>query len=223
MKNAKPRRDLTGAKRRGWAMVTHCPTPGHLQNGALKMVDLNSTPPPTRTRRTRHKVSDCVTAYGAGEGALSFRHGLKVRERNAIDKALAIVGRTLAQGRTAFDTPDAVKTYIQLQLAGEQAERFAVLFLDHQNRLISFHTMFIGTVTQTSVYPRQVVHLAIMQGASGVVLAHNHPSGSVQPSPADELLTQTFKVTLALIDVRVLDHIIVAPGEALSMAERGLM
>jgi len=189
----------------------------------LKMAAVNSTPTPRAPRRVSHKVCDCVTAYGAGDGVLSFRHGLKVRERNAIDKALAIVGRCLSQGRTVFDTPDAVKTYLQLQLAGEQKEHFAVLFLDLQNRLICFHTMFIGTLTQTSVYPREVVHLAIKLGASAVVLTHNHPSGTVQPSQADKQLTQTLKTTLALIDVRVLDHVIVAPGEALSMAERGLM
>ncbi len=187
------------------------------------MAAVNSTPTPRTPRRASHKVSDCVAAYGAGDGVLSFRHGLKVRERNAIDKALAIVGRCLTQGRTVFETPDAVKTYLQLQLAGEHAERFAVLFLDVQNRLICFHTMFIGTLTQTSVYPREVVHLAINLGASAVVLAHNHPSGTVHPSRADEQLTQTLKTTLALIDVRVLDHVIVAPGDALSMAERGLM
>lgn len=187
------------------------------------MAAVNSTPTPRTPRRVSHKVSDCVTAYGASDGALSFRHGLKLRERNTIDKALAIVGRCLAQGRTAFDTPDAVKTYVQLQLAGEQKEHFAVLFLDVQNRLLCFHTMFVGTLTQTSVYPREVVHLAIQLGASAVVLTHNHPSGTVLPSRADEMLTQTLKTTLALIDVRVLDHVIVSPCATLSMAERGLM
>lgn len=187
------------------------------------MAAVNSTPTPHTPRRASHKVSDCVTAYGAGDGVLSFRHGLKARERNAIDKALAIVGRCLSQGRTVFDTPDAVKTYVQLQLSGEKSEHFAVLFLDVQNRLICFQTMFIGTLTQTSVYPRELVETAIRLRASAVVLAHNHPSGNAKPSRADEQLTQTLKTTLALVDVRVLDHVIVAPGEALSMAERGLM
>ncbi len=171
----------------------------------------------------RVNASDCVTAYGAGDGVLSFRHGLKVRERNAIDKALAIVGRCLIQGRTVFDTPGAVKTYLQLQLAGEQKEHFAVLFLDVQNRLICFQRMFVGTLTQTAIYPREVAHTCLMEGASAVVLSHNHPSGTVKPSRADEMLTQTLKTTLALIDVRVLDHIIVSPTETLSMAERGMM
>ncbi len=125
--------------------------------------------------------------------------------------------------RTVFDTPDAVKHYLQLHLSTRAHEVFAVLFLDVQNRLIALEEMFKGTLTQTSVYPREVVLRALHLQASAVVLSHNHPSGSVQPSRADEMLTQTLKTTLALIDVRVLDHVIVAPGEALSMAERGLL
>ena len=188
------------------------------------MAAVESTPKtPRRARRASPKASECIPAYGAGAGVLSFRHGLRVRERNAIDKALAIVGRCLALNRTVFATPDAVKTYLQLRLAGESIEHFLVMFLDVQNRLIALETMAVGTLTQTSVYPREVVRAALAHGASTVVLAHNHPSGSVQPSRADTLLTETLKVTLALIDVRVLDHVIVGPGEALSMAERGLL
>jgi DNA repair protein RadC len=128
----------------------------------------------------------------------------------------------LMQERTMFDTPDAVKHYLQLHLSARKHEVFAELFLDVQNRLIELAEIFQGALTQTSVYPREVVR-ALHHQASAVVLAHNHPSGTVQPSRADEMLTQTLKTTLALIDVRVLDHIIVAPGEALSMAERGLL
>ena len=174
-------------------------------------------------RITKSKASECIPAYGAGAGVLSFRHGLSVRECNAIDKALAIVGRCMVLNPEYLTTPDAVKTYLQLQLSGEPSEHFAVLFLDVQNRFIAFEVMFTGTLAQTSVYPREVVRAALAHGAAAVVLSHNHPSGSVQPSRADEMLTQTLKTTLALIDVRVLDHVIVAPREALSMAERGLM
>lgn len=187
------------------------------------MATVESTPKPRTPRRCAVKVSECIPAYGAGAGVLSFRYGLRVRERNAIDKALAIVGRCFAQNRTVFATPDAVKLYLQLQLAGEASERFGVLFLDVQNRLIAFEILFTGTLTQTSVYPREVVLAALGHRAAAVVLAHNHPSGTVQPSRADEDLTQTLKNTLALVDVRVLDHVIVAPGETLSMAERGLL
>jgi DNA repair protein RadC len=127
------------------------------------------------------------------------------------------------QQREVFGSPDAVKNYLQLHLARQPCEQFAVLFLDAQNRMLEMQVMFRGTLTQTSVYPREIVVAALDIGAAAVVLAHNHPSGTVQPSRADEALTQTLKAALALVDVRVLDHIVVAPGNALSMAERGLL
>ena len=125
--------------------------------------------------------------------------------------------------REAFQTPGAVKQYLQLQLAHKNHEVFAVLFLDHQNRMLAMEELFRGTLSQTSVYPREVVLRALHHQAAAVVLSHNHPSGSVQPSRADEHLTQTLKAALALVDVRVLDHIIVGQGQSLSMAEQGLM
>jgi DNA repair protein RadC len=125
--------------------------------------------------------------------------------------------------REAFHTPGAVKQYLQLQLAHKNHEVFAVLFLDNQNRMVAMEELFRGTLSQTSVYPREVVMRALHHQAAAVVLSHNHPSGSVQPSRADEHLTQTLKASLALVDVRVLDHIIVGQGQALSMAEQGLM
>ena len=125
--------------------------------------------------------------------------------------------------RECFHTPGAVKQYLQLQLAHKTHEVFAVLFLDNQNRMLAMEELFRGTLSQTSVYPREVVMRALHHQAAAVVLSHNHPSGSVQPSRADEHLTQTLKASLALVDVRVLDHIIVGQGQALSMAEQGLM
>ena len=139
---------------------------------------------------------------------------------------LELARRALAQQlkeREVFDSADAVKHYLQLHLARKPHEVFAVLFLDAQNKLIAMEELFRGTLTQTSVYPREVVLKALHHHAAACVLAHNHPSGTVQPSRADEALTQTLKAALALIDVRVLDHVIVAPGAALSMAEHGLM
>jgi len=186
------------------------------------MATVNSTPI-RAVKRSRVKASEAIPAYGVGDGVLSFRHGLRARERGAIDKALEIVGRCLRQNPRAFSTPDAVKTYLQLHLAGETREHFAVLFLDVQNRFIAFERMFTGTLTQTSVYPREIVCAALAHGANGVVLAHNHPSGTVQPSRADEALTQTLKTALDLIGVRVLDHVIVSHTDALSMAEQGLL
>jgi DNA repair protein RadC len=127
------------------------------------------------------------------------------------------------QEREVFSSPGAVKQYLQLRLAARPHEVFAVLFLDAQNRLLALEELFRGTLTQTSVYPREVVQQALHHRAAAVVLAHNHPSGTVQPSRADEALTQTLKTALALVDVRVLDHVIVAPGGAFSMAEHGLI
>ena len=171
----------------------------------------------------RHKASDCLPVYGVGDGVLTFRHGLRARERSAIDKALAIVGRTLRGPGEVFTSPAAVSCFLRLHLAGEQHERFAVLFLDSQHRVIACEFMFTGTLTQTSVHPREVVLAALRHGAASVVLAHNHPSGTATPSRSDEALTTTLRNALALIDVRVLDHFIVAGETTLSMAELGLM
>jgi DNA repair protein RadC len=116
-----------------------------------------------------------------------------------------------------------VKDFLALQLGGLPQEVFAVLFLDQQHRLLRLEEMFRGTLAQTSVYPREVVRRAIELNAGAVILAHNHPSGLAEPSRADEYLTQTLKTALALVDVRVLDHLVVGQGQVVSMAERGLM
>ena len=139
-----------------------------------------------------------------------------------LELARRAIGQQLKQCEV-FSSPGAVKQYLQLHLAAKAHEVFAVLFLDAQNRLVAMEELFRGTLTQTSVYPREVVVRALKHEAASVVLAHNHPSGTVQPSRADEALTQTLKAALALVDVRVLDHVIVAPGDALSMAEKGLL
>src|SRR3569832_258295 len=147
-------------------------------------------------------------------------------KRAELMAVMELARRAVAQQlkeREVFGSPQAVKHYLQLHLSQKQHEVFAVLFLDAQNRLIAMEELFSGTLTQTSVYPREVVKRALDLHAAAVVLAHNHPSGTVQPSRADEALTHTLKSALALIDVRVLDHVIVAPGDALSMAEKGLL
>jgi DNA repair protein RadC len=147
-------------------------------------------------------------------------------KRAELAAVLELARRAVAQQlqqREIFSSPGAVKQYLQLTLGARPHEVFAVLFLDAQNRLVAIEELFRGTLTQTSVYPREVVQQALHHHAAAVVLAHNHPSGTVQPSRADEALTQTLKAALALVDVRVLDHVIVAPGGALSMAEQGLV
>jgi len=147
-------------------------------------------------------------------------------KRAELSAVLELARRALAQQlreRTVLESPDAVKRYVQLHLAAQTHEVFAVLFLDAQHRLVAMEEMFRGTLTQASVYPREVVTRALQLHAAAVVLAHNHPSGCTEASRADELLTQSLKAALALVDVRVLDHVIVSQGQALSMAERGLV
>lgn len=125
--------------------------------------------------------------------------------------------------RDVFAKPDAVKDYLRLQAQGLTHEVFAVMYLDAHNRLIEYERMFRGTLTQTSVYPREVVKQALAMHAASLVLHHNHPSGMCQPSRSDEALTQTLKAALALVDIRVLDHVITSDEGSLSMAEMGLI
>ncbi len=122
-----------------------------------------------------------------------------------------------------FGDPKAVKNYLRLSLGGRLQEVFMVLFLDSQNRLIASEELFHGTLTQTSVYPREVVKRALTHNAAVVMLAHNHPSGLAEPSQADRLLTTALQQALALVDIRVLDHIVIGEQEALSFAENGLI
>ncbi|HEX9183467.1 MAG TPA: DNA repair protein RadC [Burkholderiales bacterium] len=124
---------------------------------------------------------------------------------------------------SALTSPGAVRDYLRLALASRPHEVFLVLFLDAQHRVLSDAELFRGTLTQTSVYPREVVKAALAANAAAVIFAHNHPSGVAQPSQADELLTRQLKEALALVEVRVLDHFIVAGNQTLSFAERGLL
>ena len=144
-------------------------------------------------------------------------------ERRVLGSALAILEGKLQSGGSLFDSPSAVKCFLSLRLAALPHEEFGVLFLNPQNRLIAFESLFRGTLTQTSVYPREVVLRSLAHRASAVILVHNHPSGEARPSQADEALTQSLKAALALVDVRVLDHFIVAGMECRSMAEMGLL
>ncbi len=158
--------------------------------------------------------------------ALKAIKGLGPAKRAEIVAVLELARRALAAQltqQTLFESPTAVRDYLQLQLGSRPHEIFAVLFLDSRNRLIVLEELFRGTLGQTSVYPREVVIRALALNAANVVFAHNHPSGSARPSRADEALTQTLKAALALVDVRVLDHFIVTRTEAVSMAELGLI
>jgi len=139
-----------------------------------------------------------------------------------IAQALGILLSRLKTG-PVFTSPQTVKDYTQLRIGGLPHEVFCVMFLNAQHELLHCEEMFRGTLTQTSVYPREVAKEALMRGASAVILAHNHPSGCLDPSSADELLTQSLKSSLSLLDVRVLDHLVVSPKGCTSFAERGLL
>jgi DNA repair protein RadC len=161
-----------------------------------------------------------------GPDALKRIKGLGPAKRAEISAVMEMARRALAQQITAspvFDAPAKVKDYVALHLGGRTQEVFAVLFLDGQHRLIVLQELFHGTLTQTSVYPREVVKAALAHNAGAVILAHNHPSGVAEPSRADEYLTATLKTALSLVDVRVLDHLIVGRGQVVSLAERGLV
>jgi len=140
--------------------------------------------------------------------------------RELLRRALA---EELAESAVSLTSPTAVRDYLRLFLGGQEYESFVALWLDGQNRLIAGIELFRGTVTQTSVYPREVVKAGLRLNASAVILAHNHPSGHPEPSRADELLTRELKNALALVDIRVLDHFIVADTAVMSFAERGLI
>ena len=150
-----------------------------------------------------------------------------VRASLADDRTIAAALRILEARFTRvgpiFDSPQSVKDYCRLELGGLEHEVFGCMFLDSQHRMIEFRRMFTGTLTMTSVYPREVVKAALAVNAGSVIFTHNHPSGSTEPSRADEYLTSTLKTALALIDVRVIDHMVVSATGCTSFAERGLL
>ena len=136
--------------------------------------------------------------------------------------ARQVIGRRVRRG-TSMTSPQLVRDFLRTKLAELPHEVFVALLLDSQNRLIQYVELFRGTLAQTSVYPREVVKAALAHNAAAMILAHNHPSGVAEPSRADELLTQSLKQALALVDVRVLDHFVVAGADTVSFAERGLL
>jgi DNA repair protein RadC len=139
-----------------------------------------------------------------------------------IARALEILASRMKSG-SALTSPSAVRDYLRLSLGGREHEVFVCIWLDAQHRVVALEEPFRGTLTQTSVYPREIVKAALAANAAAVIFAHNHPSGAAQPSQADELLTRNLKDALALVDVKVLDHFIVAGIQTISFAERGLL
>ena len=164
--------------------------------------------------------------FAATEHELSQVHGIGSSKYVQLQAIFEMSRRALAeqlQSRDVLNSPQAVRDYLVLKLGSLTKEVFLVLFLNTQNHLVATEEMFAGTLTQTSVYPREVIKRALHHNAAAVIFAHNHPTGVAQQSHADELLTRQLKQALHLVDVNVLDHFIVAGNSTLSFAERGLM
>ncbi len=152
--------------------------------------------------------------------------GLGPAKRAQFAAAIELARRSLQEKlkeSVALTSPGAVRDYLRLRLASRKEEAFVCIWLDAQHRAIDIEEPFRGTLTQTSVYPREIVKAALRINAAAVIFAHNHPSGVAQPSQSDELLTRNLKEALSLIEVKVLDHFIVAGNQAISFAERGLL
>lgn len=140
--------------------------------------------------------------------------------------SLALAQELLAEEMTVapvFDSPAAVSDVLKLHFAGQPYESFVVMYLDAQHRLIAIEDLFRGTIAQASVYPREIARRALHHNAAALIVAHNHPSGAAEPSRADEALTSALKSSLSLLDIRVLDHLVIAGNLAASLAQRGLM
>jgi DNA repair protein RadC len=164
--------------------------------------------------------------FAASEIDFCETHGMGQAKYVQLQAVLEMSRRALKeemQCGDALNSPRAVRDYLRLLLGGRQQEVFLALFLDTQHRVIASEELFHGTLSQTSVYPREVVKRALAHNAAAVILAHNHPSGVAEPSQADQLLTAALKQALGLVDVRVLDHFVVAGGQTLSFAEKGLI
>lgn len=160
-------------------------------------------------------INDSALFVRAADGAIRVATDDEIiaAARAALDAKILRIG--------AIASPADSKSFVSLRLGALPYEVFAVMFMDAQNRVIAYREMFRGSLTSTSVYPREVVKEALELNAAALILAHNHPSGVSEPSTADEYLTQTLKSALALIDVRILDHLVVAGGQVLSFAETG--
>ena len=176
---------------------------------------------------------DLLRSHGSLSGMLTSTPAQLLRSKGmghaktaqllaALELARRALAEELAQ-RDVLNSPRSVSDYLRLTLGGREHEVFVAVLLDAQHRVIGCEELFRGTLTQTSVYPREVVKCALARNAAAVILAHNHPSGIAEPSQADEFLTRSLKSALALVDIRVLDHFIVGAGCSLSFAERGLI
>jgi DNA repair protein RadC len=173
-----------------------------------------------------HQFGSLNGIFSASLAQISQVHGMGESKYCQLQAIFEMSQRALAeqmQARDVLSSPKQVRDYLMLKLGALPREVFMVMMVDAQNRVIAQETLFEGTLTQTSVYPREVVKRALHHNAASVIFAHNHPSGVAEPSKADETLTQSLKQALALVDIRVLDHFIVAGNSTLSFTERGLL
>ena len=173
-----------------------------------------------------HRFGGLTALFGASVAQVAAVRGLGPAKAAELAAVVELVRRSLVEEAAAGDaltSPQAVRDYLRLTLRARPYEVFVGIFLDSQNRLLATEEMFRGTLAQTSVYPREVVKAALARNAAAVIFAHNHPSGVAEPSRADELLTQALKQALALVDIRTLDHFVVAGSHLVSFAERGLL
>jgi DNA repair protein RadC len=173
--------------------------------------------------RSSLTVESAARPYPLASRSTGKLDSAEERDDATIRRALHILESRLRGHGPTVSNPQAVRDYLRLRLAPYEHEVFAILFLDAQNSLIACEEIFRGTLTQTSVYPREVVKAALKHNAASVILAHNHPSGVAEPSIQDQALTRTLTEALALVDVKAIDHFIVAGVSAVSFAERGLM
>ncbi|MFM9883716.1 MAG: DNA repair protein RadC [Burkholderiales bacterium] len=165
-------------------------------------------------------------AFAATVAEFSSIPGLGPAKYAQLQAAFELARRALGESmrvRDVLDSPQSVRDYLRLALANRPYEAFMVLYLDAQNRVIASEELFRGTLTQTSVYPREVVRAALRHNAAAIIVSHNHPSGVAEPSQADRLLTTSLGRALELVDIKLLDHLIVAGQQVISFAERGLM
>ncbi|MDH2915719.1 MAG: DNA repair protein RadC [Gallionella sp.] len=177
-------------------------------------------------RELVQQFGSLTNLFAATEEEFCAIHGMGQAKFVQLQAVIEMSRRALQEemrSGDALNSPRAVRDYLQLLLRSRQQEVFIALFLDAQHRVIATEELFLGTLTQTSVYPREVVKRALHHNAAAVIFAHNHPSGVAEPSQSDQLLTDALKQALALVDVRVLDHFIVAGAGCLSFAEKGML
>ena len=168
-------------------------------------------------------LSALLAADGAALRSLPGLGAAKYSQLAAVTEMARRVLREKLDRGSALGSPQAVRDFLRLKLQDRPHEIFVGVFLDAQNRVLAVEELFRGTLTQTSVYPREVVKRALHHNAAALIFAHNHPSGIAEPSRSDEALTQALKQALALVDVKVLDHFVIGAGAAMSFAERGLL